>query len=225
MSIFGVLFHPLTPMAESKKKTTTKKSSTGAKKTTTSASKKTKKTATKKTVAAPVVSTPAVKKVAPKKVVKATKKPAHFTKDLIPETVKVSKPARMDTSIFTTVLALFVVALVVLGGYIYSRQSRMMEPPAPPLVPAVTEPQRISISSSVTLTPDIIAALETLVTQIAIGPDEVLQNVRSIADTQAETVFASDVQSGDFVFEFKSASILYRPSTKQVIKTAPPATV
>lgn len=212
-------------MAESKKKTTTKKSSTGAKKTTTSAPKKTKKAVTKKIVTAPVVSTPVVKKVAPKKAVKSVKKPAHFTKDLIPETVKVSKPTRMDTSMFTTILALFVVALVVLGGFIYSRQSRMMEPPAPPLVPAVTEPQRISIASSVVLTPEIIAALETLVTQIAIGPDEVLQNVRSIGDAQAETVFASDAQSGDFVFEFKSASILYRPSTKQVIKTAPPATV
>lgn len=225
MSIFGVLFHPLTLMAESKKKTTTKKSSTGAKKTTKSAPKKTKKTTTKKTVAAPVVSTPVVKKAAPKKAIKSVKKPAHFTKDLIPETVKVSKPARMDTSIFTTVLALFVVALVVLGGFIYSRQSRMMEPPAPPLPPTVSEPQRISIASSVVLTPEIIAALETLVTQIAIGPDEVLQNVRSISDAQTETVFSPDAQAGDFVFEFKSASILYRPSTKQVIKTAAPATV
>lgn len=213
-------------MAVSKKKTTTKKSSTGAKKTTAkSAPQKSKKPVTKKPVVAPVVSSPVIAKKPVKKVSSAAKKPAHFTKNIIPETVKISKPTRMDTSVFTTILALFVVALVVLGGYIYSRQSRMMEPPAPPLVPVVTEPQRISISSSVTLTPDIIAALETLVTQIAIGPDEVLQNVRSITDTQTETVFASDAQSGDFVFEFKSASILYRPSTKQVIKTAPPATV
>lgn len=212
-------------MAESKKKTTTKKSSTGAKKTTKSAPQKSKKTATKKTVVAPVVSAPVAKKVVPKKGVKSVKKPAHFTKDLIPETVKVSKPTRMDTSIFTTILALFVVALVVLGGYIYSRQSRMMEPPAPPLVPSASEPQRISIASSVVLTPDIIAALETLVTQIAIGPDEVLQNVRAISDEQPDPAFAADGQLGDMVFEFKSASILYRPSTKQVIKTAPPATV
>lgn len=226
MSIFGVLFHTFPLMAVSKKKTTTKKSSTGAKKTTAkSAPQKSKKPVTKKPVVAPVVSSPVVTKKPVKKISSVAKKPAHFTKDLIPEAAKISKPTRMDTSVFTTILALFVVALVVLGGYIYSRQSRMMEPPAPPLVPAVTEPQRISISSSVTLTPDIIAALETLVTQIAIGPDEVLQNVRSISDAQTETVFSPDAQTGDFVFEFKSASILYRPSTKQVIKTAPSATV
>jgi len=97
----------------------------------------------------------------------------------------------------------------------------MMEPPAPPAAPDITEPQRISVSSSVTLTPEVVSALEHLVTQIAIGPDEVLQNVRSITDAQADTMFSSDAQAGDFVFEFKSASILYRPSTKQIIKTAP----
>lgn len=70
---------------------------------------------------------------------------------------------------FTTVLALFIVALVVLGGYIYSRQSRMMEPPAPPVTPTVTStPQNIRISSTVALTPEVVSALENIVTQIAI---------------------------------------------------------
>lgn len=180
-------------MVESKKKTTKKKSSSVSKKTTVkSTSEKTKKPAPSKTKSTPKITAGTVvatKKTTPKKTTKVVKAPSHFTKDIIPETTKISKPARMDMSMFTTLLALFIVALVVLGGYIYSRQSRMMEPPAPPLVPAVTEPQRISISSSVVLTPEIIAALETLITQITIGPDEVLQNVRSIADAQTETVF------------------------------------
>lgn len=202
-------------MAEPKKKTATKKSSPKTKKTSSSKSAPAKKTTPAK------VSAPVVKKTPSKKASSSAKKVSHFTKDLIPETLPKPKTTRMDTSIFTTVVALIVVALVVLGGYIYSRQSRMMEPPAPPAAPDVTEPQRISISSSVTLTPEIVAALEHLVTQIAIGPDEVLQNVRSITDGQPDAAFASDAQSGDMVFEFKSASILYRPTTKQIIKTAP----
>ncbi len=209
-------------MAEPKKKTATKKSSPKTKKTssTKSTSKKTKTAPAKKTTPAKVAA-PVVKKTPSKKASPSTKKVSYFTKDLIPETLPKPKTTRVDTSIFTTIVALIVVALVVLGGYIYSRQSRMMEPPAPPAPADVTEPQRISISSSVTLTPEIVAALEHLVTQIAIGPDEVLQNVRSITDAQVDTAFAADAQSGDLVFEFKSASILYRPTTKQIIKTAP----
>lgn len=211
-------------MAEPKKKTPAKKTSTGTKKTPAkkAAPKKTKTASPKKTAPAKV-SAPVVKKTPTKKSTSIAKKPSHFTKDLIPETLSAPKATRMDTSIFTTIVALIVVALVVLWGYIYSRQSRMMEPPAPPAAPDITEPQRISVSSAVTLTPDIVAALEYLVTQIAIGPDEVLQNVRSVSDALSETVFASDAQSGDMVFEFKSASILYRPSSKQIIKTAPSA--
>lgn len=125
-------------------------------------------------------------------------------------------------SIFATILAVFVVALVVLGGYIYSRQVRMMEE-----VPAdnsvVSEPQKISISSSVTLTPEVMSVLESLVTQIAIAPEEVLLDVRKIEDVavaQSESAdFFRDVQSWDFVFEFKSTSVLFRPATKQIINT------
>lgn len=125
-------------------------------------------------------------------------------------------------SIFATILAVFVVALVVLGGYIYSRQVRMMdEVPADNSV--VSEPQKISISSSVTLTPEVMSALEDLVTQIAIAPEEVLLDVRKIEDVavaQSESPdFFRDVQSWDFVFEFKSTSVLFRPSTKQIINT------
>lgn len=125
-------------------------------------------------------------------------------------------------SIFATILAVFVVALVVLGGYIYSRQVRMMEE-SPSTTSIVSEPQKISISSSVTLTPEVMSALEDLVTQIAIAPEEVLLDVRKIEDVavaQSESPdFFRDVQSWDFVFEFKSTSVLFRPSTKQIINT------
>ena len=50
------------------------------------------------------------------------------------------------------------------------------------------EPQKIRISSAVVLSPAIMSALEDLVTQIAIGPEEVLTRVTSvenIADSQA----------------------------------------
>jgi hypothetical protein len=124
-------------------------------------------------------------------------------------------------SIFATVLAVFVVALVVLGGYIYSRQARMMDDSSP--APVVSEPQKISISSSVALTPEVMSALESLVTQTAIAPEEVLLSVRKIEDvTAAQTEspdFFLNVQSWDFVFEFKSTSVLFRPSTKQIITT------
>lgn len=125
-------------------------------------------------------------------------------------------------SIFATILAVFVVALVVLGGYIYSRQVRMMEE-SPSTTSIVSEPQKISISSSVTLTPEVMSALEDLVTQIAIAPEEVLLDVRKIEDVavaQSESPdFFRDVQSWDFVFEFKSTSVLFRPYTKQIINT------
>lgn len=210
-------------MAAPKKKTTSKKSSTGSKKTTTkSASKNSKKSAKKITTTVPVIP------IKNSTSIKTKKTPPHFTKELLPEESASPKNARMDTSFFTTILAIFVVILVVLGGYIYSRQSRMMEPPAPP-TPVANEPQRINISSSVELTPDVIAALEYIVTQITVGPGEVLQKVRTISDASSargESDFFVDVQSGDMVFHFTSAAILYRPSTKKIIKTGmlPPTT-
>ena len=189
-------------MAEPKKKTATKKSSTkkaapkkSPSKKTTAAPKKT--TAPKKVVAAPLTKTvtkPTTKKVSTKKTVKASA--ASFTKELIPESVSTKKDTT-DMSIFATILAVFVVALVVLGGYIYSRQVRMADEPVP--TSAVSEPQKISISSSVNLTPEVISVLESLVTQIAIAPEEVLLDVRKIEDVavaQSESAdFFRDVQS------------------------------
>jgi hypothetical protein len=126
-------------------------------------------------------------------------------------------------SIFATILAVFVVALVVLGGYIYSRQARMMDQTTIPTNPFVSEPQKISISSSVILTPEVMSTLESLVTQIAIAPEEVLLDVRKIEDValaQSESPdFFVNVLEWDFVFGFKSTSVLFRPSTKQIINT------
>jgi hypothetical protein len=96
-----------------------------------------------------------------------------------------------------------------------------MEPPAPP-TPVANEPQRINISSSVELTPEVISALEYIVTQITVGPGEVLQKVRTISDASSargESDFFTEVQSGDMVFHFTSAAVLYRPNTKKIIKT------
>jgi len=100
-------------------------------------------------------------------------------------------------SIFATVLAIFVVALVVLGGYIYSRQARMVDDSSP--APVVSEPQKISISSSVALTPEVMSALESLVTQTAIAPEEVLLSVRKIED-----VTAAQTESPDFFLNVQS---------------------
>lgn len=68
----------------------------------------------------------------------------------------------------------------------------------PTLDSIVSEPQKISISSSVTLTPEVMSVLESLVTQIAIAPEEVLLDVRKIEDValaQSESPdFFRDVQ-------------------------------
>ncbi len=192
-------------MAEPKKKTATKKSSTTKKaapkkspsKKTTAAPKKT--TAPKKTVAAPVTKTvtkPATKKVSPAKKAPVKTVESTFTKELIPESVS-AKKSITDMSIFATVLAVFVVALVVLGGYIYSRQARMIDESVP--APVVSEPQKISISSSVILTPEVMSVLESLVTQTAIAPDEVLLSVRKIED-----VAAAQTESPDFFLNVQS---------------------
>lgn len=175
-------------MAEPKKKTATKKTASSSKKAAPkkSTAKKTT-TAAKKTTAAPVTKTvakPAVKKVPPAKKtpVKSPVKvaPSAFTKELIPDSSSSGKSIT-DMSIFATILAVFVVALVVLGGYIYSRQARMMND-VPTLDPVVSEPQKINISSSVALTPEVMSALESLVSQTAIAPEEVLLDVRKIED-------------------------------------------
>lgn len=171
-------------MAEPKKKTATKKTATSSKKAAPkkSTAKKTT-TAAKKTTTAPVTKTvakPAVKKVSPAKKTPIKAVPPAFTKELIPDSVS-SRKNITDMSIFATILAVFVVALVVLGGYIYSRQARMMNQ-APTPDPVVSEPQKINISSSVILTPEVMSALESLVSQIAIAPEEVLLDVRKIED-------------------------------------------
>lgn len=128
-------------MAESKKKKTVKKAPAGAKKSPSkTVAKSAPKTATKKTkkplsastskgLSAAKVESSVAKKAAPKKSpsvstpkapskpkktkkVVAQKKPTHFTKDLLPEATP-SKDAPLDTSVFTMIVAIFIVALVV----------------------------------------------------------------------------------------------------------------
>jgi hypothetical protein len=240
MSIFGVLFYIFSFMAASKKKTPVKKSGTSAKatspKTVVSTTAQTKAKKTKKTVKStpvkdspsPKAENPTVKKSAPKKSApkttpkkssKSTKKPSHFTKEIIPET-SVSQPVKTDMNVFVTIVACIVVVLVLLWGYIYSRQSRINDTPVPPL--GVTQPQRINISSSVLLAPDVVAALETIVTKVAIAPNEVLLSVNTVDDTSLLTSeFAQVAKAGDFIFEFQKASILYRPSLSDVVQVSP----
>ncbi|MCB9806634.1 hypothetical protein H6768_01830 [Candidatus Peribacteria bacterium] len=155
------------PAKKTTKKPATKKPVTSSKAKTSTSSTLTKKPATKKPTKK-TTKKPAPKK--PKTVLSSAKDSSHFTKELIPESLPMMKKnkTKVDTSMFTTVLAIFIVALVVLGGYIYSRQQRMMEPPAPPVVPEASNPQNIRISSSISLTPEIVTALENIVTQIAI---------------------------------------------------------
>lgn len=142
----------------------------------------------------------------------------HFIRDPLPEV----NSAPLDTSAFATVLAIFVIALVVLGGYIYARQSRMVEKQTPALSPIVKQPQRMNISSAVQLTPEVIDALENIVNQITIGPDDVLQSVEKIRDVAAAKTetrdYFSDIRIGDMLFQFKNITVLYRPGIKQVIK-------
>ncbi len=195
-------------MAESKKKTASKKSSTKSSlakaSTVAAAATSAKKTATKSRAKR---SWTRVKKVTP-----------HFIRDPLPEV----NSAPLDTSAFATVLAIFVIALVVLGGYIYARQSRMVEKQTPALSPIVKQPQRMNISSAVQLTPEVIDALENIVNQITIGPDDVLQSVEKIRDVAAAKTetrdYFSDIRIGDMLFQFKNITVLYRPGIKQVIK-------
>lgn len=195
-------------MAESKKKTASKKSSgksaSSKASTVAAAGTSAKKTATKSTMK--------------RSWTRVKKTPPHFIRDPLPEV----NSAPLDTSAFTTVLAIFVIALVVLGGYIYARQSRMVERQTPAVSPIVKQPQRMNISSAVQLTPEVVDALENIVNQITIGPDDVLQSVEKISDidvAKTETRgFFTDIRIGDMLFRFKNTTLLYRPGIKQVIK-------
>lgn len=220
-------------MAEPKKKTATKKTPSSSKKTapkksttkkaTTKAPATTKKAPpAKKTVTKTAAKTTPKKAITPKKTVaKKTVKtiPVSPAKKITTDSIA-TKKSITDMSIFATFLAVIVVALVVLGWYMYSRQ---MQAVAPTSDSVVSEPQRVSISASVVLTPEVISTLESLVAQIAVSSDEILLDVRKIDDVDAAKTQSPDfflnAQQWDFVFEFKSTSVLFRPSTKQIINT------
>lgn len=226
-------------MAEPKKKTVTKKTVTkktsaeskpiAAKKVPAKkapAKKSTVSKADSATVKKTLPSTPVVKKVSTKMtpLVKAQKSITKEIPAAQSETPKfTAKKSLTDMSIFTTILALSAVVLVVLGGYIYSRQARRMNAPVPAQETIVSEPQQIRISSAVALTPVVMSALEDLVKQIAIWPEEVLTRVTTVDNVAAaqsiDSDFYLDAQQGDMVFSFQSTSVLFRPSSKSIINT------
>lgn len=210
-------------MTEPKKKTTTKKPSTTKKPPVkkSSASKKSDALTTKKIL----TSVPAVKKTPTKKTPSAIAQ-TNLVKETSNVSVKTPKiPAKKsltDMSIFTTILAVSVVVLVVLGGYIYSQAYRM-DTSVPTPDATVSEPQQIRISSSVVLTPVVMSALEDLVKQIAIWPEEVLTRVTALDNVPAaqswDSRFYANALEWDIVFRFKTTSVLFRPSTEEIINT------
>lgn len=180
MSIFEILFYIAIPMATTKKKTVAKKTSAAPKKTVT------KKTVTKKTEAKKTVSkkepvakkttvktAPRAKKSVSKKATVAPKKKTIPT--IVVPALKKEKVPTM--SIFSIILAVFVVALVVFGGYVYSQIGRDSSSDVPQ-----SEQRQMSVSSAVMLSPEVMSTLEALATQISIGPDEVLLSVEKIGD-------------------------------------------
>lgn len=169
-----------------------------------------------------VKSVPAKKRTAKKIPARTKKITPHFVKDSIP-TDNYSDSQTPGTGIFTTLLALLIIAWAVLAGYVYAQKIRMEQAPKTPAA-SVSEPapRRVSVSSAVLLTPEVVSSLEAIVAQVTIPTDDVLEKVIRISDvTTAQTespTFFSSVQSGDLVFEFKTIKVLFRPSSKEVIK-------
>ena len=189
---------------------------------TTTKSRKTTKTTTKKP--------PVAKKTLAVKSVENTK--AHFTHDILEAKPHFqTKKTGADTSMFTTLLALFIVAFVVLGGFVYSRQAHKTDvlsenlafPSLPssyqPSLPANAKP--VSIASTVMITPELETELQTLSDVIYIDADDMLVDFSIISDVVAAQAQNSDFYKhanvGDYAFQFKNRSILYRPSELKII--------
>lgn len=197
------------------------------------------KTTTKsqKTVKATTKKSPVAKKTLAVKSVESTK--THFTHDIL-ETKSHSqtKKADADTSMFTTLLVLFIVAFVVLGGFVYSRQAHKTDvlsenlafPGAPssyqPSLPAST---KVSISSTVMTTPQLEAELQMLSEIIHIETDDMLVDFSVVSDVAVVQTqnwdFYKYANVGDYAFQFKNRSILYRPSELKIINIVPGAIV
>lgn len=180
---------------------------------------------------------PVVKKVStPKATKKVAVKSSHFTQNIIPEAKNVHVPhvkkEETDTSMFTTVLAIFIIAFMVLGGYVYSRQAHKTDVlsedltfPAPsyqPAMPSVPSNQKsISTSSSVSSTPELQMVLSNISDMLYVESDDILQSFNIVSDVVSAQAGNWDLykhaNAGDYALEFKNRSILFRPSEQKII--------
>ncbi len=217
-------------------KTSPKKSAENSVKTELVAKKKTvKKTVTEKkpqkTTSEKVAKTSPKKVSAKKKSVESADKknaivPPLLSENLAPESKKetiTQEEISTDNNVFTTIIALFIVALVILGWFIFSRYyiAPRTNPPVPeqPLPPA--QPQYISVASSVVLSEEVVSGLSEIADQVMLDSDEVLQAVYD-QDDEVPSDFAflaGNAQPWDMVFVFTKRVILYRPSLKQVVQS------
>lgn len=178
--------------------------------------KTSKKTSTSKK--APVAKkTPAVKKV------------THFEKEIIPEEKVLPKkdpsPVQGDSSIFTTLLALFIVAFVVFGGYVYSRQKQSHIPEDTMTNIAIDTATPIDIATTVIDTPELRDILRVLPTMLVIEPDDIVESVRIVSDIallQSQNAdFFKNAQEGDYVLQLKNRTVLFRPAEKKIVTISP----
>ncbi len=138
-------------------KTTAKKT---VKKTSVPSKKKSVSPVAKKTPPAPVKSPVSKKSSSSKKNSrprKAVKKSSvsHFQKVPLKEEVARSNSPDVDTTMFTTILAVFIVAFVVLAGYIYARRFQKLDTTST-YQEQTLSPQRISVAAGVALNPQIV---------------------------------------------------------------------
>lgn len=79
----------------------------------------------------------------------------------------------------------------------------------------------MSISSTVTITPELETELRALADIIYIDSEDMLVDVRIVSDVAAMQTQNWDLYKyasiGDYAFQFKNRSILYRPSELKII--------
>lgn len=175
-------------------------------------------------------------KTPPSKGVRKWQKAPHFVQDTLPDVKTSIKKEQADTTIFTTILALFILAFVVLWGYVYSRQahktdilSEDLSFPAPeyqperPSLPTTSKP--VSTSSAVTITPELQAVLSNIAEMLYIESDDILQSANVVNDVVSMQAANWDLYKhanvGDYALQFKNRSILFRPSEQKIINVVP----
>lgn len=150
---------------------------------------------------------------------------------VLPETKISAKKEQADTTIFTTILALFILAFVVLWGFVYSRQAHKTDmlseditfqaPEYQPEIPTSSSSQQIATSSSVTVTPELQSVLSAVADMLYIESDDVLESANIVSDVVSMQAANWDLYKyarvGDYALQFKNRSILFRPSEQQII--------